>query len=250
MKIFASALLIVFAFMAFPVLAADPASGERALIYLTEEFKPYNYTENGQARGLAVDLLKMMWREMDIPEHPMDFMPWARAYEMVSTKPGYALFSMVRSQERENLFKWVGPIALSRTLLISRSDKGIVMSSFEDAYGHSVGVVRDYASAIILEKHRGPISIDTLNSVDQCIRKLASGRVDLVSLEERTFSRAIKKMGLKSEDFKVSWVLNETLSYYAFSKETSDLVIRRFQHAFDAVREKPEYQKLVEKYLD
>lgn len=249
MKILISAFVIIFAFLASSGQAQNTVPSVPTFTYLTEEFKPYNYTEYGQAKGLGVELLKLMWQELDVPEHSIIFMPWARAYEMTRSKPGHVLFSMVKTPERSKLFKWVGPIALSRTLLIARSDSNISMSSFEDAFGHSICVVRDYASAITLNNYEDSITIDTLNSVDMCIRKLASDRIDLISMEERTFNRAIQKMRLKPEKFKIVWVLNETLSYYAFSKETPDVVISRFQRAFDAVRKTPEYEKLVNQYL-
>ena len=221
-----------------------------AFTYLTEEFRPYNYKEKGRAAGLAVDLLRLVWHELDVPEQPIHFMPWPRAYDATISEQGTILFSTLRTPEREHLFKWAGPITLSRTYLVARADNPISMHSIEDLKGLSVGVVRDYASEIMLSKHSHLASIQTMNSVQTCIKMLASGRLDLISLEEKTFSEALHCAGIDSGDFKNVWLLNETRSYYAFNKEAPDRLVARFQKALDTLITSPHYDALMKYYLD
>ena len=249
LKIFILGMTVFFFAATVPRNAMSSDDQATKLTYLTEDFKPYNYQEYGQAKGLAVELLILVWKEMGVQALPIEFTPWPRAYEMIQKQPNTVLFSMVKTTEREPLFKWVGPIAQSRTLLVAREDTPINMRSIEDAKGLTVGVVRDYMSAIILERHKDIVTIDTLSSVDLCIKKLSSRRLDLISIEENTFNLAMQKKHISQKKFKTAWVLNNTLSYYAFSKDVDDATIARFQKAFDAIIKTPEYTRLVGHYL-
>lgn len=235
--------------MSVPCRAEVSADTAASLSYMTEEFKPYNYREYGQTKGLSVDLLKLMWREMGMQEQPIKFMPWPRAYEMVLNEPGHVLFAMLKTPQRAPLFKWVGPIALSKTYLIAKKDSQIHMDSIEDAQGLTVGVVRDYASADLLAKYKDMIRTDTVNSLELAIKKLDSGRVDLIALEERAYLRTLKAMRASPEKFKNIWLLNESASFYALSKNTPDSLVDQLQQACDAVTKKPQYKELIEHYL-
>ncbi len=112
-------------FVALVFFAAQPSLGSEGVpvrsphTFLTEQFKPYNYQENGQAKGIAIEFLKLMWHQMGEREHPIEFLPWSRAYEMTRTRSGVVLFATIRTPEREDLFKWVGPIASTKTYLIA-----------------------------------------------------------------------------------------------------------------------------------
>ena len=46
-----------------PCSAADQAFSARDLTYITEQFPPYNYQEDGKLQGISVDLLEMAWTE-------------------------------------------------------------------------------------------------------------------------------------------------------------------------------------------
>ena len=78
--------------------------------WMTEEYPPYNFgDEKGVNQGIAVEYLKAMFKGSD---KDIQLLPWARGYKLVQTKGKYnCLFSMTRTEERESLFKWFGPIS-------------------------------------------------------------------------------------------------------------------------------------------
>ena len=94
------------------------AQDASTLTYMTEEYPPYQYKEAGTLKGLSVDLLKLMWAKMGVPEQAIAVYPWARGYNLIQNHPNSVLFSMIRTPEREQMFKWVGPIFTARTVLI------------------------------------------------------------------------------------------------------------------------------------
>ena len=51
----------------------DPAK----LIYLTENFPPFNYIENDELKGFSVELLKLIWKELGVKPQKIEIYPWS-----------------------------------------------------------------------------------------------------------------------------------------------------------------------------
>ena len=60
-------------------------------------------------------------------------MPWAQGYTMAQRQPNVALYSTTRTESRENLFKWVGPLATMKWVFFAKAGSGIKISSLDDA---------------------------------------------------------------------------------------------------------------------
>ncbi|WP_234936920.1 type 2 periplasmic-binding domain-containing protein [Aeromonas veronii] len=89
-----------------------------ALIYYSEQNMPLNgQDKNGQPVGLAVELLRLMWREMGEPEQLIHFLPWARGWYLLTQQQEAVLFTTAHTKERDPHFLWVCPISHSRVAL-------------------------------------------------------------------------------------------------------------------------------------
>lgn len=235
-----------------PASAADrrcPADRLAGYAWLTEEYYPFNYEENGVMRGVAVDLLRMVWAELGTPEQPVESMPWARAYERLQLEPGTALFCMARTPERENVFRWAGPIASVRFALIARKERHIRLTSLDDLKGLSVGTLREDISDILLAEYQGLASIQPVARMAQNISKLMTGRLDLVAYEEGCWRKITAREGLDPDSFETVYVLRETPVYFAFHPDTPPELVDAFQTALDKVKGRPGYRKLLDDYL-
>ena len=235
-----------------PAWAADrgcPADRLAGYTWLTEEYYPFNYEQNGVMKGVAVDLLRMIWAELGTPEQPVEAMPWARAYERVQHEPATVLFCMARTPEREHAFRWAGPIASVRFALIARKDRHISLDSLNDLKGLSVGTVREDISDTLLAEYRGKASIQPVARMRQNIDKLMTGRLDLVAYEEGSWRKVTVREGLDPDSFETVYVLRETPVYFAFHPGTPAELVDAFQSALDKVKAGPRYQELLDAYL-
>lgn len=243
------ACVLAWALCAPPARAGDP-SGPEGLTYLTEQYYPYNYTENDAVRGLSADLLRLVWARMGVAERPVTVQPWARVYDATLTQPGTVAFSMARTPERAGLFKWACPIDTVRFVLFSRAaDTARTLSSSD--LGHlTVGTVRgDVAEAALLALGRS-VRIEPVADMELNLRKLDAGRLDLVAYEERSMRRLLERTGRDPGDYAVVMVLRQTEVCYAFHRETPDALVARFQRGLDEVLAGPEYGLLVSRYLE
>jgi polar amino acid transport system substrate-binding protein len=228
---------------------AYPADRLAAYTWLTEEYYPFNYEENGTMKGVAVDLLRMVWAELGIAEPPVESMPWARAYERLQHEPATALFCMARTPEREHAFRWAGPIASVRFVLIARKERHIRMQSLNDLRGLSVGTLREDVSDTLLAEYDTLASIQPVARMRQNIDKLMTGRLDLVAYEEGCWRKISEREGLDRDGFETVYVLRETPVYFAFHPDTPPELVEAFQAALDRVKARPGYRELLDAYL-
>ena len=121
---------------------------QQATVYLTEDYPPFNYDENGTAHGIAVDLLLAA---TEIAGEPIDadairFVPWSEGYRQAQSGPNTVLFSTVRLAERESEFLWAGPIASEAKVLFASNTSGVTVESPADLARYRIGVVTDDAA--------------------------------------------------------------------------------------------------------
>jgi len=215
---------------------------------MTEEYPPFSYTEKGKITGLSteivVELASRIGHSTDIKS-----VPWARGYGLVQKKENMILYSMVRSESRENLFKWVGPLAPLNYVFFAKKGNDIKLDSLEDAKGIGrIGTYKDDAAEIYL-KANGFTNIDSVVQDKLNLPKLLSGRIDLWAAGEVQGIQYAKDKGVEDQIEKVL-VINETQLYIAFSKSTSDVDISTWQKALDGMKEDGVYDTIVKKYSE
>ncbi len=119
---------------------ALPAS---AFTYYSEQNMPFNgQDEQGNSTGLAVELLRLMWQEMGEPEQPIHFMPWAKAWYLLTQQPDAVLFTTAHTQARDPHFLWVCPISHSRVSLVGRKRDAPKVTGKADLTKLQIGVMQ------------------------------------------------------------------------------------------------------------
>ncbi|MCF2947638.1 transporter substrate-binding domain-containing protein [Paraglaciecola aquimarina] len=231
----------------FGVLHAKQDISLTDFSYYTEHYPPSNYIENNELTGMSVELIKLIWQELDIPEQTIQLVPWARGYRITQSQKHSVLFTMARAKEREHLFKWVGPIYTARHILLARADFKHPIRSIEDAYEFPIAAIRnDISEVALLEVGFPKNNIAPLTNLKQSILMLENGRLDLIIISQASIKNLIESNNLELDDFKMVYQVNEVKNYYAFSKDTPDPVITLFQHALDNID--AQRIKLLKKY--
>ena len=90
--------------------------------------------------------------------------PWTRALKMVDKKKHTAIFSMLRTPERENKYKWVGPLTSMKLVFFKKNGSPITLKTREDAKKVAkVGVTKGVANYEMLSK-QGFKNLDVITS--------------------------------------------------------------------------------------
>jgi polar amino acid transport system substrate-binding protein len=240
-----SLLLIVLIFIALlhPVHGSDTD-----LTYLTEESPPENYTENGELKGLAVELLQLMWDKLGQKHHEIKVVPWARGYKDVQNRPNTVLFAMTRLEEREKMFKWVGPIRKTRFALIARKESRIKINSIGDIKHYTIATIINDGTEVFLIKKGLKEHLDQSSDLKSAVQKLNLGRADFIAYGEQNLKYFMANNSLNPKDYKTVYILTKSSDYYTFHKDTPDSVIKKFQAALDSVKAEGKYKAIEQKY--
>ena len=236
------------------VRAAGPPGGRRGgrIALLTEENAPFNFTDDGAVKGIAVDLILAAMKGAGREASPADIqvVPWARAYDAVQSQPGTMLFSMARTQERERLFAWVGPIYKAQIGLVARRSRNIRVSSPSELSAYAIATVRDGAPEQLLVKAGVPEkALDRGNGIEANLKKLLAGRVDMVAFNIPAVMYNLMRLGEDPSEFAVVYVLRELDLHYAFHTATDPALLKDVQGALDRIRSSGDYESIVRRYL-
>ncbi|WP_242597150.1 substrate-binding periplasmic protein [Billgrantia sulfidoxydans] len=224
------------------VLLPFPAAGSlEGLTFITEEYPPYNYRHDDRLEGISIELLERVFAETDteLSRDDVLYYPWVRGYDTALSEPGTVLFSTTRTEQREALFQWVGPIATDRVTLIARRDSDIQLNDIEDviAGGYRIAVIREDIGAQRLQEAGVPeAQIHAAISNVSALRMLERGRVDLWAYGEDVAFWLMQEEGLPTTDFVPALTISESDLYYALHRDTDPALVARMQAALDRLR--------------
>lgn len=225
---------------------------------VTNQLPPLKFDDNGVASGITVDILAALMQAIDEPFDPADVqsMPWARAYEDAKTIPGTIILSMARTEAREPLFKWVGPVYSIQLGLIGRKNKDFSVRKAADAAKYTVGALRDTAPVQLLVRQGFPESrVHYLARTEQALKMLAQGRIDLFAHTADSSFYMMPSLGMDPTKYEIYYVIEQDIPLYiGFHRGFSDAFVSRLQRAFDNLRTPgsdgmSRYDAIVDKYL-
>jgi len=223
--------------------------------YYTEEYPPYNFSDNGVASGFATEILLQMFNKLNINKTEKDIrlVPWARGYNDVQRKSNVCLFTMTKTAERvkEHGFRWVGPIINTGTVLFGKKSKNLKINSMEDVKKYKVCAIReDVAEQTIVNMGYPFDNVDRTANPISIANKILKDRCQLWPYGEIATKWILKKNGFNADDFEVVYQLTDKDSmYFAFNKRTPDSVIVPLQKAFDELKAQGVVDKIISKYL-
>jgi polar amino acid transport system substrate-binding protein len=140
---------------------------------------------------------------------------------------------MTYTEERKNKFKWVGPLAKKRDILVAKKGSSINIDSLEDAKKvKNIGTLIDDTRHRLLERNGftnlEPVSDEQLNA-----KKLALGRIDLWAYKIPGLRTVCDLAGVDYKEFEEVYHLREIELMIAFSKKTSDSIVESWEEAFN-----------------
>jgi len=234
------------------LLAGTVRAADTSLVLLTENFPPYNMAKNGKnfaqdenIHGIAVDIVREIFKRADITYSLTLRFPWERIYKLALENPGYGVFVMARLPEREALFKWVGPIGPDDWILLARADSKIALDSLEQARPYRIGAYKGDAIAETLGK-QGLKPVVVLRDQDNA-RKLVNGQIDLWATGDPAGRYLARQEGVS--DLKTVLRFNRAELYLALNKDVSDDVVARLQKALDELRKEGAVDAIMARYL-
>ncbi len=226
-----------------------PVFGE-TLQVVTEEYPPYNYTENGKVTGfcteVVMEILKRAKLDYSIQSHP-----WAKSYQKARTEPNVLIYSMGRNIEREPLFKWVDVIARTEVFFYKlKSRPDIKIKTFDDVKKYKIGAVKDDFRALWLVKQGIKDQLILVTDDRQNMRNLFEHKIDIFPIGEYVAYHIAHQEGRAFNSLEKTMYIKEmsTDLYMAFSKQTPDVMVEKCKKALFEIKKDGIYEKIKSKY--
>lgn len=224
-----------------------------ALTVITEHVPPYNYEERGLATGIFTDIFLRMADHsgLNVERADIRVWPWARGYREIQQRPNVILFAMARSEPRDSMFQWIGPVMPLKSVMITNKGDCIrVKKLAEDTTFLKIGTVRDNASQqFLLRNGVKPDRMQCVHELTLNIKKLIGHRIDAAVGLEGSLRHAIRSLGHSYEEFDVVYTLFSKELYFAASHDMDPAIVQRLQAAFDDLKDEGVIDIIIKRYL-
>lgn len=225
-----------------------PAIGLAQLQYLTEEWAPFNYQENGTANGIAVEILEAAFRDMGVNRSRVDvrIVPLADGFRE-ARNTSTVLFSIVRTPEREPLYKWAGPFTKASFVIFAPVSRNITIASPGDLNRYRIGAVRSsIENDLLVDLSYNASRLVPGQNPEELVSMLEAGQIDLWATGDLAGRHQMLKTAADLNAYEIVYTLSENDFYFIFSRDVPDTLVNAFQHALEMVRNRKDAQGVSE----
>jgi polar amino acid transport system substrate-binding protein len=230
-----------------PCIASD-----QKLSVVTEDWVPYNYSENGVLKGVSVDTVRAIAQALNA-EVDIELLPSMRASALLNGRRRTMLITMLRTPEREDRYKWIGPLGDSSIYFYKRKGDPLTIATLQDASHVRAICSRQGGLVPSRLKAAGFNNID-LSAFDgkAVYRMLIFGRCDLaISDTQLGVAHLLRQMGMAPDAVEQTQVkLISAPLYIASSKDVPDAEIARWQKALDQLKSSGAFKAILKKYTE
>jgi len=241
-------LRIKFAIAILLILLLPAVVGAQDLTIISENSPPFNFVKHGTLTGSSMEIVREMLRRMNRAD-TIQILTWARGYDLALSRPNVVLFSTARTNQRENLFDWIGPLYRVRFGFYAKKESGLHLASLEDA--KKVSAIATYKNDVReqLLKSQGFTNLDSSKSPASNLKKLMSGRVDLWLFSNLGVERVANQIGVDPDELELVLPFKDSYAYIAISKGTSQAVVKRWREVFDELKQEGTFEKISKRWL-
>ncbi|MBB2493432.1 substrate-binding periplasmic protein [Aquipseudomonas ullengensis] len=225
----------------------QPLQAAQLLLY-SEENPPLNFMRDGQPAGFSVELVQLLSaRTGDAIK--IELVPWTRGYAQARQQANSGLFSVVRLEQRDGLFQWVGPLMETRTRFYARRDSGLRIDSLDDARRLGrLALPRQWYSLEYLQG-QGFDTIFTVTSPDKMMHMFKSQRINLIVSSEIALPYFLALEGMSPDQIEAQFSFLQHQSFLAFSQATDPAVVARWQQALEAIKADGSFTRIYQRWF-
>jgi len=202
----------------------------------TETYGTFNFSLEGAAfehdaediGGTATEIVKKLFDEADI-NYKMRLRTWSVSYKRTVERTNYGLFSTARTESREDLFEWVGPVGHYSWILLAKSGANLNINSLDDLNGLRIGGYDGDAATTFLQE-RG-FEVSTLPNESLNAQRLSNNLIDVWITSDINGYKIAEESGYPNveEAFRIRTVG----LYLAMNRGTDPRVVSRLNAAYD-----------------
>ncbi len=223
-------------------------AGTPDLKMLTEEYPPVTFMKDGKVAGFVTDMVREITARQGIPDN-IRLTSWDDAYKTALNNPNVLLFSAERTEKREGLFQWVGPVGKNSAILYAKKGSNIRIKSLEEAKKiAAIATTTDWFTEQDL-KSKGFTNLVSSPLPATSVKQLMNGEVQLSVFTDITVPEIVKNAGYRLDDLEPVFTVSNTYFYIAISRGTPPEVVKKWQSDLDSLKADGTFEKIYRSYL-
>lgn len=221
--------------------------------WMTEEYAPYNFTENGKLKGISVDILAQIWKRAGMTgESPeIEVLPWARGYMYVQNEKNTCLFFTAITEERKAKLIFADPIPGNSNVIIAKKSRKFKIDKLDDLKKLTIGVMReDFGEHVLLAAGWKEEQLEKSSSPESLVKKLHLNRMDAISYGNQTAYYYMRRYSIDPDQYETIFLINTTDHSFAFNKLTDPELIKEFRRILGEMIKDGTVEKIRKEYLN
>ena len=231
------------------IAAAPTAAVAQTINLLTEDAYPFQYLEDKKMSGMAVEVVTEAFKRAGV-SHKDEMLSWKDAYDRAQVYPNTCIYSTARTENRENVFKWIGPIVENKWAAFARKGFKGSLSRPEDFADYRVGVLQGDAKERYLKDlrvtFRVPEADDARNPSKLTLNRTEPDKIDLWITGYYSGAHIAAKAGVK--DVVPVWVFQSSENYLACNLSLPQATAEKLQRAIDAMKRDGSHAAILARY--
>jgi len=212
-----------------------------------DDFPPFCYLDDGQAKGLFVDVVTAIFDDMGEAYETKSY-PIKRALLFASKGQGIVV-GILKNEERQKIFDYSSSFYTEKSMLFVSKGHTFPFSSVNDLKGKSVGVKLGWSYGSKFDQARKTqLFTPVVGEPKQLYTLLKTGRLDAVVGNELSVPRLTKVMNypVKLEPLPTPLLMADL--YIAAKKGTKADLIEKFNNHMAKIKMNGEYKSILKKY--
>ena len=198
----------------------------------TENYPPFNMSGDSESIiGVSTEIVEVLFKRAGV-DYTLELLPWQRAFSMALEEQNTAVFSTTRTAEREEKFKWVGPIAKNDWVFLAKASSEISISSLQEAKSYRIGGYQGDAAALYLADQG--LELDLAPRDDLNALKIDRNRIDLWATGHLLGPYQAKQYNVSG--LVPVLTFRETVMAIAFNINTDDAIIDKLNNELVAMK--------------
>jgi len=221
---------------------------------VSSTWEPYEYEENGVAKGIGIDVTLEAFKRMGY-EATVTFVPFKRATEMIQSGAADMLTDVNRNEEREvyGIFN-EEPILFSCTNLFVKVDSTIEFTGdLFELSEYTFGINRGYTHGKEFDDAfaNNLLIVEEAEDTPQNIEKLINGRIDILLENKLVVLMNAKEMDCQDQIKALNPEYREAALYNMFSKKNELYEMAElFNEKVIEIKEDGTFQKIYDSYIE
>lgn len=165
------------------------------LFYGDNEFAPYSYEENGELKGIDIEIIEEVERRLNL-DIKIELVPWNRLIELTKQGKVHGSFSLFYNNERAKYAYFTNyPLHNSKYSLFLLKENYEDYKSFEDIYNKKIGLNRSFYINELFENlvKNETIALDESENINKGVSLLLNKRIDLYLGNEEGVYKYLKE---------------------------------------------------------